>query len=286
MSNPNPTETGVVDYDAPDMIDILKQTVAQGATPAEFAMFVQFCKATGLNPFKKEIWFIKISGRVQMMTSAAGFFCIANNNPVFDGFESGLVAPDGSYRTAAYPQDDFIGAWCKVYRKDRGIPTEAVAMRKEYDKKQSNWITMPRVMIIKCAESLGLRKTFPQQMNGIYTAEEMPVEYGARQAPDALPEPKVKPSLAPAPAEQDNDKQLATRKLLAENGETYQYDLHGIGNTCTNKLGKTELWAEIKALGGVAVGKVLHSAEDLPDFDSFNFCRPASQEPPADDITF
>lgn len=168
------------DYSKAEVVDVIKKTVAIGATDAELQVFFGLCKATGLNPFKKEVWFIKAGNKAQIMTGINGFFTVANNNPNFDGHESGLVAPDGSFVSAAYPKDDFIGGWAKVYRKDRRIPTEGIAMVKDYDKKQSNWNTMKRVMIIKCAESVALRKAFPQEMNGLYTAEEMPVEYSLK----------------------------------------------------------------------------------------------------------
>lgn len=276
-----------IDYSDTSMIQTLKTTVAQGLTDPEFRLFVEYCKATGLNPLRRDLWAIKVGGRLQLMTSAQGFFTIANSNAQFDGYESGLVGPNGEMATAAYPKNDFIGAWCRVHRKDRKVPTEAVAMMDEYAKPQGNWKSMPRVMITKCAESLALRKTFPQQLGGLYTQEEMPTQYAAAQSPSALPEPKVKPSIEPKKEEVDNEKQRATRLLIANGLETYQYDLHGIGNTCAHKKDKAQLWAEIKALGGIAVDKLLYSAEELPDFESFEISRPGSQlQVEVDDISF
>jgi hypothetical protein len=111
------------------------------------------------------------------MTGNQGFHAIANSHQQYDGMETGFVGKEGEYLPMTYPKSDFIGAWAKVYRKDRKIPLEAVAMLAEYDKQQSNWKTMKRIMIVKCAESLALRKAFPQEFNGLYTQEEMPVEF-------------------------------------------------------------------------------------------------------------
>jgi phage recombination protein Bet len=179
-----------IDYNNKQMIQTLKSTVAVDATDSEFFMFCELAKATGLNPFKREIWFIKtnsytnkygkfIEGKAQIMTGINGFHSIANSHPQYDGIETGFVGKDGEYLPITYPKPDFIGAWAKVYRKDRRIPIEAVAMLDEYQKTTGNWPSMRRVMIVKCAESLALRKSFPQELNGLYTVEEMPVEFSA-----------------------------------------------------------------------------------------------------------
>ena len=152
--------------------NLLLNTVAKGATPSEFKMFIEFCKATGLNPYKKEIWFIKDKqGKVQIMTGINGFLSIANNHPQFDGMEVSIEEKDGK----------LISATAKVYRKDRKIPSCATVYLSEYFKPSQSgkgmWEKMPRMMLQKVAKSVALREAFPQELNGIYTQEEMPQEY-------------------------------------------------------------------------------------------------------------
>ena len=168
-----------IDYSNAQTLATLRDTVARGATPAELSMFIEFAKATGLNPFKKEIWFIKDhTGRLQMMTGINGFWSLANSFSEFDGAEVGLIDREGNW-VKSVPTDDFIGAWCRVYRKDRRIPMEGEALLSDYRKPFGLWKSAPRIMIKKVAESIALRKAFPQQLNGLYTSEEMPPEYSA-----------------------------------------------------------------------------------------------------------
>lgn len=166
----------VIDYTDSKTLALLKNTVAQGATDAEFALFLEYCKSTKLNPFKKEVWFIKgKDGRIQMMTGINGFYAIANDHPQFDGLEVDVLPAEGKP----------VKAVARCYRKDRSRPMVAEAYFSEYAKSYGNWLTMPRVMISKCAESMVLRKSFPQELNGLYTQEEMPEEFsqGVRAAP-------------------------------------------------------------------------------------------------------
>jgi phage recombination protein Bet len=166
-----------IDYTNEQTLTTLRDTVAKNATPAELAMFIEFAKGTGLNPFKKEIWFIKGNdGRIQMMTGINGFWTLANSFAEFDGAEGGLIDTEGNW-VKSVPNGNFIGAWCRVYRKDRRIAMEGEAMLSDYSKAFGLWKTAPRIMIRKVAESIALRKAFPQQLNGLYTAEEMPESY-------------------------------------------------------------------------------------------------------------
>lgn len=173
-----------IDWDAADTRKLLINTVAKGATHEEYAMFREMCKGTGLNPFKREIWFIKTKGGVQMMTGVNGFHEIANKHPQYDGLEI-VYGPEIQVElpkevkgiTSIYT---FEWIECRVYRKDRTHPMVWRAFWREYAQDLvsfrghlTNWAKMPSVMLAKCAESMALRKAFPQELNGLYSAEEM-----------------------------------------------------------------------------------------------------------------
>lgn len=190
----------LLDYNDPEMVKTLKATVAVGATDAEFAMFAGLAKSTGLNPFKREIWFIKTPGytkkdgtrtdaKVQIMTGILGFLAIANSHPQYDGMECDVErGKDGKP----------IKAVAKVYRKDRRFPAVAEAIWTEdsqptesYHGKPTIWGKMPSVMLAKVAKSRALREAFPQELGGLYTQEEMPAEYSIEPQAEQPEAPKT-----------------------------------------------------------------------------------------------
>lgn len=169
----------VIDYKDQRTRETLKNTVAKGATDSEFEMFVGFCQATGLDPFRKDVWFIKTQQGVQIMTGINGYYAIANNHPQFDGIETETFENDGKIEKAV----------SKCYRKDRSRPMTATAYFSEFAKTFGNWKIMPRYMLEKCAESIALRKSFPQELSGTYTQEEMPEQFEQRASIVEKPQP-------------------------------------------------------------------------------------------------
>lgn len=147
----------------------LRNTIAPGLTDAEFGLFAEIVRGTGLNPFTKEIWAIKAGGRLQLMTGINGFLRIANSHPAFDGMEI----------DHEWDEKGLVACTVKVHRKDRKFPSVATAYMSEYSKPTPIWKSMPSVMLAKCAKSLAIREAFIQELGGLYTAEEMPSSYAA-----------------------------------------------------------------------------------------------------------
>ncbi len=146
-------------WESREMVETLKQTVAKGATDAQFKMFIEVCKATGLNPFLKEIWFVPSVG---VMAGRDGYLRVANDHPMFDGMETRVERNDNNVP---------IKAVCTVWRKDRNHPIVCEAFFNEYKKGGNVWQTYPSAMIAKVAEVLALKRSF--SINGVVTEEEI-----------------------------------------------------------------------------------------------------------------
>lgn len=155
-----------VNYEDNKTVEVIKNSVAKDATPAEFAYFIEYCKHTGLNPIKREIWFIKDKqGKVQVMTGINGFLAIANSNPQFDGMEVEFEDDQNG---------NPVACTCKVWRKDRTHAHTCKVYMCEYNQKFGTWLSKPRTMLAKVAKAHALREAFSQELAGVYIEEEMP----------------------------------------------------------------------------------------------------------------
>jgi len=183
------TDTGEVTLS----YDIVKKYLVSGdpskVTDQEVMMFINLCKYQKLNPFLREAYLIKFGNEpATLVTGKETFTKRAAKSKLCAGYEAGVIVQkengEMEYRkgTLVAPNEILIGGWAKVYRKDWNVPLETSVSLQEYQRKTkdgrifSNWANMPATMIRKVALVQALREALPEEFQGLYSPEEMPVD--------------------------------------------------------------------------------------------------------------
>jgi phage recombination protein Bet len=174
---------------------LIKSAIAPGVDNDQLALFVEVARRTGLDPFSRQIYAVLRNSsekqsngkwepvkKMVIQTGIDGYRAMAARTGELGGIDDATYDNDDA--------DEPKRATVTVYRIVQGqrVPFTATARWKEYavykdeyvnDKKTGNkilgdmWAKMPFLMLGKCAEALALRKAFPNEIHGVYTAEEM-----------------------------------------------------------------------------------------------------------------
>lgn len=206
MSLPQPTNgNAVADYKfTPAQLRVIKNTYAKDLNDDEFNVFTMMCGQLRLSPVKgqicavvynkdkadkRKVTFITQIGGLRSIAARSGRYRADDAEPVFTYDEKlksetnplGIV----SCSVKVFYQDskgDWYPAVGTAYWDEYAPIIEEWKWNQESNKRQptgkmelgkDNWKKMGRIMLAKCAESVALRKAFPEDLSHIFTEEEM-----------------------------------------------------------------------------------------------------------------
>ena len=161
-------------------IHTIKKYINDKATDEEAYVFLQLCKARGLNPFLKEAYLIKYDhvSPATMVVGKDAFMKRAELHSQYNGFEAGIITDKKEWKVGTFlnESEKLLGGWAKVYRKDREHPVVITVSMSEFNTGKSSWKKIPATMIRKVALVQGHREAFPSELSGMYDQSEMGVE--------------------------------------------------------------------------------------------------------------
>ena len=169
-----------------EQINVIKSTVAVGASNEELALFLTVAQRSGLDPFTKQIHFVKRWDTKQQREVGAfqvgidGFRVIAARSPRYQG----RVGPwwcgkDGVWHELWTAEEPPFAAKVGVVVEGYREPVYATARWLAYRQTKKDggltrfWAEMGPEQLAKCAEALALRIAFPNDLSGLETDDEM-----------------------------------------------------------------------------------------------------------------
>lgn len=170
--------------------DTVKRYLVSGdstkVSDEEVVLFMKLCEAQKLNPFRKDVYLIKFGDEpASLVVSKDVFIRRAQKSGLCNGWRAGIVVKhdNGSIEfregTLLLDNEQLIGGWAEVYRKDWQVPLKITVSLSEYLRRRKDgqpmrsWQQMPATMIRKVALEQALREAFMEELQGLYGIEEM-----------------------------------------------------------------------------------------------------------------
>jgi len=159
----------------PEQQQLISSSIAPGCTADELKLFAYACQRTGLDPFSRQVYAIKRSGKMSIQVGIDGLRAVAERSGQLDGSSTEWCGDDGIWADVWLGSKPPAAAKTTIWRKGSTHPFVGTALFRDYNANQGLWSKMAAAMIAKCSEALALRKAFPA-CAGLYTVDEMEQE--------------------------------------------------------------------------------------------------------------
>ena len=154
--------------------ELIRRTVARGATDDEFRTFLLIAQRAGLDPLLGQVQFVKRKRKDehgnyievgQTLFGRDSYRIVADRTGHLDGIS---VEPQ-------FDDKRLVSATATVWRKDRTHPFVVTVYLAEYADAERSflWKSKPITMLCKVAEAQALRMAFPDLLTGSYIPEEI-----------------------------------------------------------------------------------------------------------------
>ncbi len=165
-----------------------KATYGKGLTDAQFLVFRASARHLGLDPFARQITCWREGEGITLYTTIDGLRTVAaRTGRLVAQYGPMWCGPDAKWVDAWIADEPPTAARFGVKVAGQEEPVWGVARFKSYSKQGSVWARYPDVMIAKVAESLALRRAFPNETSGLYSD----VELTSVGETEALPQPEA-----------------------------------------------------------------------------------------------
>ncbi len=166
-----------------EQVALIKRTIAMGCTDDELKLFVHVCRRLKLDPIAKQIYAVKMDGKMVMQTGIDGFRLLAERTGRYRGTsDPEWCGPDGVWKEVWTDRAEVpSAARVRVMRQGpddlEPVVISGIANFWEYvalkdGKPNRRWTQAPAAMIAKCAEALALRRAVPNELSGLFTFDE------------------------------------------------------------------------------------------------------------------
>ncbi|MGE0068252.1 MAG: recombinase RecT [Solirubrobacterales bacterium] len=168
---------------------------------AEVDQFLLECQLRELEPLAGQIYAVWENGSMRAVATIDGMRLLAERTGLYEGQnDPEWCNAEGNWTDYWSAEDVPVAARVRVHRKGAKVPTTGTANWHEFaphgdagaDSFWNKTSGKPAHMLSIRAEALALRKAFPAQLSGLYTAEELGISLAAIGGADE--EPSARPS--------------------------------------------------------------------------------------------